>query len=112
MADLPPFINVGVDYFGPIEVKRGRSLVKCYGVIFTCMASRAVHLEVAYSLDTDNCINALRRFICRRGQVSHLRSDNGTNCIWHRRRIEKGPCRLESKHDAENLDTRRHQVEF
>ncbi len=34
MADLPPFINVGVDYFGPIEVKRGRSLVKCYGVIF------------------------------------------------------------------------------
>ncbi len=45
------------------------------------MTSRAVHIEVAHSLDTDSCIQAIRRFICRRGQVKHIRSDNGTNFV-------------------------------
>lgn len=50
-------------------------------VLFTCLALRAVHIEVAHSLDTSACINAIRRFVRRRGQVSTLRSDNGTNFI-------------------------------
>lgn len=79
MPDKAPFTDVGVDYFGPLEVKRGRSLLKRYRVLFTCLTSRAVHLEVTHTLDTDSCINAVRRFICRRGPVSSLRSDNGTN---------------------------------
>ncbi|XP_041371491.1 uncharacterized protein LOC121385021 [Gigantopelta aegis] len=66
-SDEPPFTRVGMDYFGPILVKRGRSTVKRYGIIFTCLAIRAVHLEMAYSLDMDSCINCVRRFIARRG---------------------------------------------
>ena len=90
MADLPqerlrpnekPFSHVGIDYFGPFEVKRGRATVKRYGVIFTCLTIRAVHLEVAHSLDTDSCINAIRRSIARRGQVKTIISDNGTNLV-------------------------------
>ncbi|XP_031440139.1 uncharacterized protein LOC116224450 [Clupea harengus] len=49
LPDLPPFTNVGLDYFGPFEVKRGRT--------------------------------AIKRFVCRRGQVKHIRSDNGTNLV-------------------------------
>lgn len=77
--DLPPFTFAGADFFGPIIVKRGRSDIKRYGVIFTCLSTRAIHLEIANSLDTDSCINAIRRFISRRGQVQLIRSDNGTN---------------------------------
>ena len=98
MADLPkdrvcpdeaPFTRVGVDYFGPFEVKSRRSMVKRYGVIFTCLAVRAIHIEVAPSLDTDSFVNALRRFIARRGQVQEIRSDNGTNFIGGERELRE-----------------------
>lgn len=77
----PPFTYTGVDSFGPFEVRRGRSKVKRYGVIFTCLALRTVHIEVANSLDTESTINALRRFISRRGQPEEMRSDNGGNFV-------------------------------
>lgn len=89
LPDLPPFINVELDYFGPIEVRRGRIMVKWYGVLFTCMSSRAVHLEVAHSLDTDSCIHDLRRFVCRRGQVDHIKSVDRTNLVGARTELKK-----------------------
>ena len=61
----PPFMYCAVDYFGPWIVKDKGKELKRYGILFTCMASRAIHLEVAHSLETDSFINALRRFICR-----------------------------------------------
>ena len=97
MADLPkeqitpspPFTYSGVDYFGPFYIKQGRKDVKRYGVLFTCLASRAVHIETADTLETDSFINALRRFVARRGPVREIRSDQGTNIVGSERELKK-----------------------
>ncbi|XP_077971347.1 uncharacterized protein LOC144425701 [Styela clava] len=81
IPDKPPFSFVALDCFGPLLVRQGRSEVKRYGVIFTCLGTRAVHVEIAHSLDTCAFIMSLRRFISRRGQVVEIRSDNGTNFV-------------------------------
>ncbi|XP_033120774.1 uncharacterized protein LOC117119905 [Anneissia japonica] len=81
MSDKPVFDNSGLDMFGPFEIKQGRSMVKRYGLLFTCLATRAIHLEIVQTANTDSCLNAIRRFICRRGIISSLRTDNGTNFI-------------------------------
>ncbi|XP_055591416.1 uncharacterized protein LOC129743406 [Uranotaenia lowii] len=88
MAPLPearlamftrPFSYVGLDLFGPLLVKVGRSSVKRWVSIFTCLTIRAVHVEVVHSLSTESCILSIRRFIGRRGAPIEIYSDNGTN---------------------------------
>ncbi|MBM6549247.1 DDE-type integrase/transposase/recombinase [Streptococcus dysgalactiae subsp. equisimilis] len=90
MAPLPsfrtrkpsyPFSHSGVDYFGPFMVKCNRSEVKRFGCLFTCMQTRAVHIEVAHGMTTDSFLMALDRFISRRGIPKVLYSDNGSNFI-------------------------------
>ena len=57
------FDQAAVDYAGPIKT------------------TRAIHLEVAFGLDTDSFLNALSRFTSRRGTPSKITSDNGTNFV-------------------------------
>ncbi|KAK3752434.1 hypothetical protein QZH41_003515 [Actinostola sp. cb2023] len=85
----PPFTYVGVDCFGPFEVRRGRTHVKRYGVLFTCLTLRAVHIEVASTLDTESFINAMRRFTARRGLPIEMRSDNGGNFVKGERELRE-----------------------
>ena len=82
MEPSPPFTYAAVDYCGPWYIKDGRKEVKSYIALFTCMASRAVHLEVARSLEADSFLDAFRRLISRRGPVRQLRCDQGTNCVY------------------------------
>ncbi|XP_049878266.1 uncharacterized protein LOC126375402 [Pectinophora gossypiella] len=88
MGDLPEarmahhhraFTHCGVDLFGPMEVTVCRRREKRYGVLFTCLTVRAIHIEIVTNLTTDALIMALRRMAARRGWPLHLYSDNGTN---------------------------------
>merc|ERR1712002_32123 len=81
LTSAPPFTFCGMDCFGPFIIKEGRKELKRYGLLFTCMSSRAIHIEVLNSLTTDAFINALRRFISVRGPIRQLRSDRGTNFV-------------------------------
>jgi hypothetical protein len=80
-AGKPPFSYVGVDCFGPFGVKVGRSEVKRYGCVYTCLNTRAIHIEKLDSLDTDSFLNSFRRFSARRGMPLKIWSDNGTNFV-------------------------------
>ncbi|KAK7893312.1 hypothetical protein WMY93_022464 [Mugilogobius chulae] len=82
----PPFSYVGLDVFGPWEIvtrrmRGGQVNNKRWAVLFTCMSTRAIHIEVVESLSTSSFINALRRFFSLRGPAKKLRSDRGTNFI-------------------------------
>ena len=54
----PAFTGVGVDYFGPFAVKRGRGREKRYGCLFTCLTTRAIHIETYRG--ADNLVRSAR----------------------------------------------------
>ena len=89
LEPAPPLTHCGVDYFGPFVIKEGRKELKRYGVLFTCLFSRTLHLEVSATLETDSFINALRRFINRRGPVRTIRCHQGSNLVGTKNELEK-----------------------
>uniref|UniRef100_A0A914IGD7 Integrase catalytic domain-containing protein n=1 Tax=Globodera rostochiensis TaxID=31243 RepID=A0A914IGD7_GLORO len=76
-----PFSQTGVDYFGPLKVRRGTDTVKIYVALFTCLVIRAIHLEVAEDYSAEAFLRAFRRFVARRGTPTLIRSDQGTNFV-------------------------------
>ena len=89
IAPSPSFTYRGVDYFGPFYINEGRKELKRYGALFTCLSSRALHIETVSSLETNSFLNALRRFIPRRGPVREIRSDQGTNITGAEKELQR-----------------------
>ncbi|GFX88959.1 hypothetical protein TNCV_2852591 [Trichonephila clavipes] len=88
-----PFFSCGIDYAGPVLIKcnKGRETksTKGYIALFVCLPTKAVHMEAVGDLTTDSFIAALRRFSARRGASRHIYSDNGTNFVGARRKLDE-----------------------
>ena len=89
-ANNPAFANTALDLFGPFEVKVGRKTIKeAWCCIFTCMTSRAVHLELCTDKSTDTFLMAFRRFVCLTGHPKLVWSDRGTNFVGAQRYLQE-----------------------
>ena len=101
MADLPmqrlyktpPFWHSGIDVFGPFNIRHGRTtrantgIKKIWVLLFTCLYSRAIHLETLDSMDTASFKMAFQRFQDIRGDFVYLRSDAGSNFMGARNEV-------------------------
>lgn len=84
------FAKSCVDYAGPFTTKiTKRVSAKRYICLFTCSATRAVHLEMAYSLSTSGFLNAFSRMVAARGKPEEVTSDNGTNFVGAERELRE-----------------------
>lgn len=101
MADLPAFrireakafTHTGVDYAGPLRItltrRRGQHAQKAYICLFVCLVTKAIHIELVSDLTSDSYLAAFKRFIARRGPVSCLYSDNGTNFVGAKAQLDE-----------------------
>jgi len=101
------FENVGIDYAGPLYLKRGSvrkpTILKSYVCVFVSMSIKAVHLELVSDLSTEAFIACLRRFIARRGKPSSIWSDHGSNFIGANRILKELYAFLLSRQTEETI---------
>ncbi|XP_041831483.1 uncharacterized protein LOC121633477 [Melanotaenia boesemani] len=92
MSDLPPersepaapFEFTTMDLFGPYDVRdevKKRVRLKVWGIVFSCMASRAIHADIVSDMSSEGFLLAYQRFTSLRGHPSKVWSDPGTNFI-------------------------------
>ena len=80
----PKFHEVSLDLFGPYEVKgmvKQRTKKKVWGVIITCLATRALHIDVTEDYGADSLIQLLRKFVSIRGSPKNIYSDKGSQLM-------------------------------
>jgi hypothetical protein len=89
-AGALPFTRTAIDLFGPIEVGLYRNrTAKRWGVLFTCLVTRAVFLELVPSLSSTDFLLSLRKFIALYRQPAVIHSDNGTNFVGAERELRE-----------------------
>lgn len=103
-----PFAHTGVDIAGPFQTKcvahRAVKFYKTYIAVFVCMTVKCVHIELVTDLSTAKFIEALQRFIARRGLPKRIYSDNGSNFVGARNFFEDNRASIQSYARAEQFD--------
>ena len=92
LRPAPAFNSVMLDLFGPYKVRgevQKRTSGKAYGVIFTDLTMRAVHIEAVFGYDTSSFLMALSRFASVRGWPETIYSDPGSQLIGADRELKE-----------------------
>ena len=87
MSELPsccvtgcnkPFKFTCLDFLGPYLFRQGRSECKAWRLVFTCLCTRCLHVELVTSLDLSNFLLAFTHFTNLCGAVDTFYSDNAS----------------------------------
>ena len=80
----PPWYNCALDLFEPYYIKgevNKRPRGKGYAMIFTCLLTRAVFIDIAIDYSADAFLLVFRRFVSIRGYPSKIFSDQGSQLV-------------------------------
>ncbi|XP_043192676.1 uncharacterized protein LOC122366428 [Amphibalanus amphitrite] len=81
LQSSPPFHHTALDLFGPFVIRdtvKKRTKTKAYGIIFNCLATRAVYLDLVDGYGTNDFLVTFRRFVTIRGFPATIHSDRGS----------------------------------
>ena len=84
LKPAPVWDSTALDFFGPFKIKdevKRRTTGKAYGLIFNCLATRAVHVDISPDYSIEKFLMVLRRFVSIRGYPSKLYTDNGAQLV-------------------------------
>jgi hypothetical protein len=113
MKPAPAWSYTSIDLFGPLEIKgevNKRTRSKGYGVLFNCMFSRAIHLDVATDQDTEAFLQVIRRFIAIRGSPVLIWSDIGSQLVAAEKELRQALSKLNKQELLEFGSA--HQIEW
>ncbi|KAK7590682.1 hypothetical protein V9T40_002295 [Parthenolecanium corni] len=99
-----PFAATGMDVFGPLKIRRIESgeKGKAWVLLFTCLRTRAIHLEPMWDMTTQEFLLSFRKFVARRNVPRDILTDNAPqfhvingrfSAIWQT--LEKDPATAE-----------------
>ncbi len=82
----PVFQTTSLDLFGPLYIRdnivrkktRSHTVHKCWGIIYCCLSTGSISLDLTEDYSTDSVLASITRFISVRGQPSRFICDQGS----------------------------------